>query len=127
MLDFISDFFVEDGEQVQELGKSSKKPGFSTGKNSQKAEITSKKPGFCVSPKLMTLAEDRKSIARSFARNFLSYSQTRIYGRDSSIVAIVQEDRRNIRQLYWARVAVLHRGKSLPSLDDPFVYGSLNL
>ena len=81
----------------------------------------------CVSPKLMTIAEDRKSIARSFARNFLSYSPTRIYGRDFSIVARVQEGRRNIRQLYWARVAVLHRGKSPPSLDDQFVYGSLNL
>ena len=117
----------DDGEQVQELGKSLEKPGFSTGRNSHKAEITSKKPGFCVSPKLMTIAEDRKSIARSFARNFLSYSQTRIYGRDSSIVARAQENRRNIRQLYWARVAVLHLEKSPPSLDDPFVYASLNL
>ena len=116
-----------DGEQVQELGKSSKKPGFSTGRNSQKADYTSKNPGLCVSPKLMTLAEDRKSIARSFARNFLSYSQTRIYGRDFSIVARVQEGRRNIRQLYWARVAALHLEKSPPSQDDQFVYGSLNL
>ena len=45
------------GEQVQELRKSSNKPGFSTGRNSHKADFTSNNPGLCVSHKLMTRAE----------------------------------------------------------------------